>query len=380
MKTITPGQISKTNLSLIYHHIYRNGPVSQQDISYDLRLSRPTVKAKIDELETLGMIRRDGQIESDLVGRKAAAYSVVPDYRVAVGVELLETQVKILAVNLKGEYSNRTVIELRYANTEEYAQTICAHINSFIEKLPVDPGQVLGVSVSVQGLVSADGTEVTYGKILDCTGLRLDRFSRYLAYPCRLIHDAGAAAGSEMWVSPELADFIYLNVSVHLGAALIFNREIMTGRHGYAATIEHVRLDPKGKLCYCGKRGCVETFCSMSALLEGDEVEDFFARVRGGDAEAGKRWKRYLHHLARVINGSHLLCDTVFILGGYLAPYLTDADIEILYDEIEQLTPFPETRDYIRISKMPKHNITIGAALPYIREFLDSNFGAAQTE
>ena len=70
-KAITPGQISRTNLELIYHYIYKNGPVSQQDISYDLRLSRPTVTSKLGELETLGMIKKDGQISSDLVGRKA---------------------------------------------------------------------------------------------------------------------------------------------------------------------------------------------------------------------------------------------------------------------------------------------------------------------
>ena len=74
--------------------------------------------------------------------------------------------------------------------------------------------------------------------------------------------------------------------------------------------------------------------------------------------------------LARAINNSHLLYDTVFVLGGYLAQHLLNEDIEIIYDEIERLSPFPESRDFIQISKMPVHNITIGAALPYIREFL----------
>ena len=66
----------------------------------------------------------------------------------------------------------------------------------------------------------------------------------------------------------------------------------------------------------------------------------------------------------------HLLYDKTFVLGGYLSSYLEEEDIETLYDEISQMTPFPEVRDYIFISKMPKHSITIGAALPYIREFL----------
>ena len=46
--SITPGQISQNNLKLIYQYIYKNGPVSQQDIAFDLRLSRPTIKTKIE--------------------------------------------------------------------------------------------------------------------------------------------------------------------------------------------------------------------------------------------------------------------------------------------------------------------------------------------
>ena len=330
-KTITPGQISRTNLELIYHYIYKNGPVSQQDIAYDLRLSRPTVTSKISDLEAMGMIRKDGRIASDLVGRKAAAYSIVPDYRVAVGVEVQAQQFKILRDE-----------------------------------------QLLGIGISVPGLVSADGSEVTYGRVLDCTGLKLGRFQKYLHFPCRFLHDASAAAGSELWASPELPDFVYLNISIHLGASMIRNREIFNGRHGYAATFEHVQLYPDGPVCYCGRKGCMEMYCSMSSLLDGEEEDRFFENLRNGDPLYQERWLRFLRNLALAVNNSHLLYDTVFVLGGYLAQHLTNSDIDIIYDEIEKLSPFPEYRDYIQISKMPVHNITIGSALPYITEFLDA--------
>ena len=48
-----------------------------------------------------------------------------------------------------------------------------------------------------------------------------------------------------------------------------------------------------------------------------------------------------------------------------------EEDIEILYEEIRRITPFEEAYDFILISKMPSHNITIGAALPYIRRFIE---------
>ena len=371
-KTITPSQISRTNLELIYHYIYKNGPVSQQDIAYDLRLSRPTVTSKISDLEAMGMIRKDGRIASDLVGRKAAAYSIVPDYRVAVGVEVQAQQFKILTVDLTGTHSQRKVVPLTYANTEDYVHSVCEYINRYIESLSIRDEQLLGIGISVPGLVSADGSEVTYGRVLDCTGLKLGRFQKYLHFPCRFLHDASAAAGSELWASPELPDFVYLNISIHLGASMIRNREIFNGRHGYAATFEHVQLYPDGPVCYCGRKGCMEMYCSMSSLLDGEEEDRFFENLRNGDPLYQERWLRFLRNLALAVNNSHLLYDTVFVLGGYLAQHLTNSDIDIIYDEIEKLSPFPEYRDYIQISKMPVHNITIGSALPYITEFLDA--------
>ena len=371
--SITPGQISQNNLKLIYQYIYTNGPVSQQDIAFDLRLSRPTIKAKIEELESRGLIRKNGQIASELAGRKAAAYSIDPEYRFAIGVEILKTQVKLLRVDLVGRSSYRTVLDLTYANSDLYITALCGEINRFIDSLPSRKDQILGIGISFPGLVNTDATEILYGKILDCTGLNISSFRKFLPYPCRFLHDADAAADSELWASPELKDFLYMNFSIHLGASMIHDRKIVSGLHGYSATIEHIQMDPKGKICYCGKRGCTETFCSLSALLDGDDEETFFKNLREGNAAEGKRWKKYLHHIALAINNMHLVYDTIFVLGGYMAAHIQDEDIEQIYDEIREMTPFPEVRDYIQVSKMPKHSITIGAALPYIHDFLEGS-------
>ena len=371
--SITPGQISQNNLKLIYQYIYKNGPVSQQDVAYDLRLSRPTVKAKIGELEAHGLIRKEGQIASELVGRKASAYVIDPEYRFAIGVEILKQQIKLLRVDLTGRSSHRVVIDLIYENSVDYICRLCEQINHFIEELPSDRDRILGVGLSFPGLVSADGREIIYGKILDCTGLKIAEFEKHLPYPVRFLHDSDAAADSELWASPELKDFIYLNVSIHLGSSVVYDRKIFSGKHGFSATIEHIQTDPEGKQCYCGKRGCIETVCSLSSLLDGEDEETFFKALREGNTDSRDRWQSCLHYLAKAINNTHLLYDTDYVIGGYLAAHLSDKDIEYLYDEISRRTPFPETRDYIKISKMPKHNITIGAALPFIRGFLEGD-------
>ena len=128
--------------------------------------------------------------------------------------------------------------------------------------------QILGVGFAVQGLVSPDHQSIVYGKILADTGLSITAFTRYLPYPCSFFHDADSSAISELWISPELKDAFYLSLSKHLGASIIINRKLLDGKHGHSSIIEHIQIEPDGELCYCGNRGCLETFCSINALLK----------------------------------------------------------------------------------------------------------------
>ena len=371
-KSITPSEIRQTNRQRIYQYIYQKENVSQQDIAYDLHLSRPTVTTNLNTLKEEGLVKEAGQMDTELVGRKANAYAINETYRASIGVELLSRQVKTIAVDLYGKKISRDVFELDFHNTDEYFQKVCAQILQFKESCHLTDEQVLGVGFAMQGLISPDGTEVIYGKILNCTGLHVSAVTKYLPFPCRFFHDANSAAIAELWASPDLKDASYLSLSRHLAAALILNRKIITGMHGHSATIEHMQIDPQGELCYCGQRGCLETKCSLRALqCDLEHLDDFFDKVHAADLKAQEIWITYLKNLAHAINLLHLIYDKTFILGGYLAPYLQQSDIDYLYKEIASKTPFTEAHDFLQISRMPKHNIAIGAALPYIQKFLE---------
>lgn len=373
-KSITPNQIKQNNRSLIYHFIYNNRKVSQQDIAYNLQLSRPTVTTNLTAMENDGLIQKNGSIDTEFVGRKAAAYSIVPDYRISIGVEILKKEVKVIAVNLYGEMAGLITYEIPFEREKSYYKTVCDRVLTFIDSLHTTADRILGIGFAVQGLVTPDKQIILYGEILSCTGLSISEFSAHLPYPCSFIHDADSAAISEMWVSPELKDAFYLSLSRHLGAAIISQGTILTGKHGHNSTIEHIQMQPNGLRCYCGKNGCLETLLSLTALLEEQETAgDFFRKVRQNDPACLKRWNAFLENLARAVNMLHLIYDTDFILGGYIAPYLCEEDLAFLHSRIRQMTPFPEEADFLRISKMPMHNISIGAALPYIQAFLDDS-------
>ena len=360
---------------MIYTYIYHKKEVLQQNIIDNLNMSSPTVIKHLTEMRKEGLIfSKRVPLEPNTPGRAPIILSVNAKYKIALGVEILKDSVKIIAIDLYGKSLRWERLIIDYANTDTYYQAICENVKQFITNMKVEKvgSKILGVGFALQGLVSEDGSTVIYGEILKCTGLKIDVFTKYLNYPCKFVHEPDGAALFELFVSPELQNAVYLSMSEHLGGALIFNRRILNGMHRHSATFEHITACKDGEPCYCGKRGCYETICSKVALLRGEEADDFFARVRSGDSKAVERWGVFLEYLGRLIAHLHLVVDTKYILGGHLARYFTQEDIDVLYKYVRERTPFVEGDAYILRSKINDHNITIGAALPYIMGFLEN--------
>lgn len=369
--SITFKDIKKSNYSSIYHLIFQNEKLSKQEIANQLHLSLPTITQNLVRLEKEKLIEKCGQFESS-VGRRATAYAVCPQARISIGVEIQKRTVQILAIDLRGHAFLQERLAMDYSNEDRYYKELSQAVQSFISSLDVIDDQVLGIGFAVQGLTSNDGKKITYGKILIATGLDIEVFSKYLPYPCMFLHDAKCAATTELWVRNDIGDAVYLSIGPHLGGAIIINSQIYMGKEGHSGTVEHMTIIPDGPICYCGKKGCMETISSVHALLDDDEtLEFFFLQVRSRIPSYVKRWNSFLDHLAISINNIHLVLNSEFILGGYLSPYLTEDDIETLHEKVNEKTAFPSNDPFIYISRSLANGVPIGAAIPFIQSFLN---------
>ena len=163
-------------------------------------------------------------------------------------------------------------------------------------------------------------------------GMKLDDFSRYLPYPCYLEHDSKSAAFLELWNHPELDSAVIILLNRNLGGGIITNHQIHQGISMHSGTLEHMCINPDGPLCYCGSRGCLETYCSANALEQaaGMPVKEFFPLLREKKSpQIIQIWKDFLNHLAFAMKNLNLVIDAPIILSGYLAPYFTEEDIVI---------------------------------------------------
>lgn len=373
-KGLTTIALKKINRSKIYQYIYRSKLTSKLQIVQDLQMGLSTVSQNLNLLENEGLIEKNGYFDST-GGRKANAIQIVSDFRISIGVGILKNMFHITAIDLYGNTVYTDTIPLTYSNTAVYYQQITDKVKDFIDKNQYPENKILGVSIATQGITSPDNTTVIYGNIMNNTGMRLKDFSRHLPYPCHLEHDSKSAAFLELWNHPELDSAVVLLLNRNLGGAIITNHQIHQGRSMHSGTIEHICVNPDGPLCYCGNRGCLETYCSANSLEQasGMTIKEFFPLLREKRSpQLIQIWEDYLKHLAFAMKNLNLVIDAPIIISGYLAPYFTEDDITYLLEHINTGAPFTLNKDQILVGTHGQYTPAIGAALYYVEKFIQS--------
>ena len=373
-KGLTTIALKKINRSKIYQYIYRNKLTSKLQIVQDLQMGLSTVSQNLNLLENEGLIEKNGYFDST-GGRKANAIQIVSDFRISIGVGILKNMFHITAIDLYGNTVYTDTIPLTYSNTAAYYQQITDKVKDFIDKNQYPENKILGVSIATQGITSPDNTTVIYGNIMNNTGMRLKDFSRHLPYPCHLEHDSKSAAFLELWNHPELDSAVVLLLNRNLGGAIITNHQIHQGRFMHSGTIEHICINPDGPLCYCGNRGCLETYCSANSLEQagGMTIKEFFPLLREKKSpQLIQIWEDYLNHLAFAMKNLNLVIDAPIIISGYLAPYFTEEDTDYLLEQINSMTPFELEEEQLLVETHGQYTPAIGAALFYVEEFIHS--------
>ena len=373
-KGLTTIALKKINRSKIYQYIYRSKLTSKLQIVQDLQMGLSTVSQNLNLLENEGLIEKNGYFDST-GGRKANAIQIVSDFRISIGVGILKNMFHITAIDLYGNTVYTDTIPLTYSNTAVYYQQITDKVKDFIDKNQYPENKILGVSIATQGITSPDNTTVIYGNIMNNTGMRLKDFSRHLPYPCHLEHDSKSAAFLELWNHPELDSAVVLLLNRNLGGAIITNHQIHQGRSMHSGTIEHICINPDGPLCYCGNRGCLETYCSANSLEQasGMAIKEFFPLLREKKSpQLIQIWEDYLKHLAFAMKNLNLVIDAPIIISGYLAPYFTEDDTDYLLRQINSMTPFELKEERILVGTHGQYTPAIGAALFYVKEFIQS--------
>lgn len=365
-------EVKKMNRNSIYKLLYRHEAISINEIASRLNLSLPTVTQNLKELLEKDLIIETGLFEST-GGRKAKAISFNASAKYAIGLDITRNHVGIALIDIGGELIKSIRLHYPFFNTTKYFEGIGKEVRQFITESSINEKKILGVGIALPAILSGDGKTVDYATVIDFKGGSVYRFADFIPYPCMLSNDANAAGFAELWGNEVLNDVVYLSLNNSVGGSFIIGKNIYSGQNQRGGEFGHMTIMPEGNLCYCGKKGCVDAYCSAKTLSDSTDgnISEFFRLLKLNSEPQKILWDEYLNHLAVAINNLRMLYDCNVILGGYVGAYL-DEYIEYIRELVSKRNTFENDGSYLYACRYKMEATAVGAALQHIKNYIDN--------
>ena len=365
-------QVRNTNKKRIINYLYKNDGASKQDVMTALGLSAPTVTLIMKELAERGLVKKAGTLESS-GGRKPAANSLVYDAKLSIGVAVTGNHLRLAAIDLSGSVIGRRRLREPFRSEAGYYKALAGHIEAFIAEVGLERDKLLGIGLAVPGIVNAKKNLLEYSPTLGVKYLPLNVVTGYIPYPVMVDNEANLADMTEIWRLDDMEDAVYLSVNKGVGGAVIVGNKLFYGLDGRSGEFGHMTIVEGGDTCSCGKKGCLEAYCSTRVLTEPDfdDIDDFFAAVKAGNRACIVKWRRYLDHLATGINNIYTIFNSNVIVGGEISGYL-EQSADLLRQMLTTLCTFETRADYLHFSQYGDYASAIGAALLLVDNFLNA--------
>ena len=368
-----PAKIRTDNENQIIQELYWNDELTIQEIADITGLSLPTVMGIIKKYKEIGLFI-DGEKLISTGGRKPVKVKFNYDYRYSAGVEVRKTQYIITVINLKGDILCEQTYDIPFSNIKKYWREINENIELLIENI-IPKKKILGVGISFPGEVSVSGDTIDRAVILGITNQPLPQIKSQFDWPSYIDNGANTAGLAAIWRRRDLNDAVYLLItSSGVAGSILINREIFhtsssAGRKSGA--FGHTILQPKGKPCFCGSRGCWSAYSRIDELTrytDGD-LDLFFRKVDRNDEEMCAVWEEYLDYLTQGIINVKQALDLDIIIGGPLGAYLENflPDIKKRIDNHPSLIP---NYTNIYIDNVSGNVLSIGAAIIFIEKMI----------
>lgn len=359
------------NKARIAKHILYRGQVSKPELAAELGISMPTILQNVKELIDAGIVEEVGEYEST-GGRKAKALSIASRVKFAAGIDITANHISFVLIDLKGEAVGSRRVRRVYENTPEYYADVAGNLKEFIADSGVNPELILGVGVSLPGIIDRNQGKLIRSHILNVADLNLEVLGRLIPYEVRYENDANSAAVAELRGTMQNA--VYLSLSNTVGGSIYFHNRIYNGDNFRSAEFGHMILVPGGKTCYCGKKGCSDAYCSAKVLSSylGEEgtLAGFFDCVERKDAGALAVLDKYLEHLAIMITNLRMAFDCQIVLGGYVGGYLKQYLTELGKKAIPY-NRFDNDMLYVKTCRYDKEASAIGIAMTFVEKYFE---------
>lgn len=243
--------------------------ITINEISESLNISVPKATELLAELYREGFVEERGK-RSEGPGRKATFYGLASDSCYFLGLEIKKYKINIGLMGF-----NKTMVKASYdipfflEDANESLAEIVKQVKKFIAESGIPSEKIVGMGVSISGRIN-----VKTGEILTIYHFSDAPIKKVLEeafdLPVYLDNDSRAMAYGEFHFGKlkDEKEVLVLNLDYGLALGIFVNGKPVFGASGYAGELGHIPLFENEKICFCGKKGCMETEASGRALID----------------------------------------------------------------------------------------------------------------
>ncbi|MCM1067459.1 MAG: ROK family protein [Muribaculaceae bacterium] len=251
---------------IIFHYL-NNGYDTIANLAKELNLSVPTVNKFLEEMAALDIIKEKGKLEIS-GGRHPALYGLNPKACYFGGVDIKSNSVAMAVIDLCGNVVAKSDnVPYTSADTAESLDELCALVRDFLRSVPVKVSEIVNISVNISGRVNPK-TGYSYTRFNIEERPLSDVLTQKIGVRTCIDNDTRAMTFGEYTCGShrEERDVLFVNVGWGIGMGIVLDGKIYSGTSGFAGEIGHMVTYNNEVICHCGKKGCLETEASGSAL------------------------------------------------------------------------------------------------------------------
>ncbi len=186
-----------------------------------------------------------------------------------IGVDIGGMSVKYGLVNENGNILAKRTVKTE-GTADSVIDTLGKALVAFLEENGLKKEEIEGVGIGCPGAITAATGTVEYSNNLGWKNVKLtDGLKKYLDTEYKVSNDANVAALGEatFGAAKEFSDVIMLTLGTGVGGGIVLGNKLYEGNESKGAELGHAVLVLGGEECTCGRKGCIEAYCSASALI-----------------------------------------------------------------------------------------------------------------
>ena len=367
--TVSSTNQKNVNRTLMLNAILKSQPISQVQLTKDLKISKSTVSRITFDLMQSGMLQTVGTSKSSKNGRNPSLISLNPNYRKSLVIKVGVNYSIIALANFSMSFE-----KVKTFKTKKKPEEFINYVIKFIKEYAMDKERIFSLSLSIPGIVNKDFKKIIITPNLGWKDLPLAEMIKEKLNPLfdsslkiSMDNEANLAVIAEMMFGKKINEddrnVIFILFGEGIGTGLVINGQLYRGRWNTAGEFGHMIVVMDGKKCHCGNKGCWERYASISQIapkkfsISSSKLSD----VQSGSSTLEKYSTAVATGIVNIVNG---LSPDVVIVGGTVSTVWNEISQDVTR-KVKEMSITPDAANVrIELSSFSEYPAELyGAAL-----------------